>query len=194
MATLDLLVNEQGAWSNHFYSTISAWGTLGVVHATLDHALARQMILCAFADGSYPADYMKLAILEYGTTDNWNAAATDGTKITSTIVTRSLSMKAPDRWKKFLWAHIRHRLRQSTSGVTIIATFKSSTGGPDSRALSQAGSATSVDQDWVTRPTETSGGPFRDVTPTLTLAAISDTGWTLADWVVKAALEPEKPL
>jgi len=196
-ATLDLNVNQRGAWSYQYHKNGGfRWGTFGVVHAPLDHPLARKRILCAFPDGSLSASYYKLAVLEYGTTDDWSSAETDGTKIISQFYGRGISMKAADRWKKFKFAHIRHRLMVTNSPIGAAnCSLVSNNGRVESKSLSRDGLASQIDDDWLFEPTENAGGgPYRETSPSIFYQASHDTGWTFAMWLVKAEIEPEKIL
>lgn len=189
VATLDLLVNERGAWSRHPYP--EKWGTFGVVHATLDHPLARQPILCAFADGSFTSDYFKLAVLEYGTTDKWTTLATDGTKITTTIRTRPLIMQAADRFKEYHHIHaIVRMVRTAASGVTVTAQPKSISGRTDGKILTYTPSTADVAKDITFALTEAAGGGrYRDTAPYIEVIAISDTGYVLVSWLARAVAD-----
>jgi len=192
LATLSLLPSERGAWSRHQFnlSTI-LWGTFGVVHAPLDHPLARQSILCAFADGSYPANYYKLAILEYGTTDAWTTVETDGTIIQTVIRTRAIALGAADRFKSFVHGHLLLTFRRTAAtGITVSMRLQSNHGRANSQLITFTPLTTNVEGVDVTfLLTDSGGGESRDTAPSLLITATSDTGFILASWVIRGRVE-----
>lgn len=194
-ATLDLEVNDRGSWSQHTFNkavgTPIRWGTYGVVHCPLDHALARQLILGAFGDGSFTSDFGKLAILDYGTTDAWTTLQTDGVKISTTINTRSIVMKAIDRFKSFVrgMLHLRY-WRTASSGVNCLVTMASQHNRNGSTILTHTPSTIAgKDSDYTFKPTDTGGGAYRDTAGYLSLVAIHDTGFVLTSWLLEATID-----
>lgn len=197
-AALDLRENPEGAWTRHIFRTAAAtyavFGTLAVVHCPLDHALARQRILVGFADASYTSDYKKLAILSYGTTDNWTTSAYDGQTIAPRVKTRAIALQAVDRMKAFEQAHVRYSLRrQAASGIYIRAFLQSLTNQTFTKFVYEYVDTVDNEKDLRFFPTEDSGpSRFRDEAPYIQLDAVSDLGGTISSWLVRGTVEPFK--
>lgn len=198
-AALDMRSNPDGGWCSLAYqdnpASAMAFGTLATVHCPLDHALARQKILLGFPDGSYAGKVGKLALLEYGTTDAWAAAATDGSTIVSSLRFRAMTMKNADRFKQYTHAHLLYRFPRTGDAGTIlmVAQFLSPYGDPASKTYSVAGAlATTRDQNALFYPTEQGGGRYRDQGAELTLVVNADTGFKLYSWDVRGSVEPWK--
>jgi hypothetical protein len=195
MAALDTLASDRGAWSDLIYKRASNqffnWATLGVVHAPLDHELARKMILCGFGDSSWTADFMKLAVLEYGTTDNWTTLPTDGVAIAGLVKTRAIFMRAIDRFKTFIDFHILSKFRRTNVGMNLSAGLDSNHGRTNSKDVTYAALVTDLPTvDIAGMTTESAGGgSFRDTAPSLTIATTSDTGCQVQSWRVRARVE-----
>lgn len=194
--TLDLLVNEIGAWSRQAYNKAAGgpvqWGTYGVVHAPLDHPLARQSILLAFPDGSYPTIYYKLALLEYGTTDDWGSVATDGTSIGPSISTRAITLRAADRFKEFQHGHVLLRFRRTAAGgITATMYLTSNHGETASKQITYTPNTIDnacKDVRFITSEAS-SAGRYRAVGPSLFVTAATDTGFQLLSWLLRGSIE-----
>jgi hypothetical protein len=191
----------QGWWTRLQFTGASSvairWGALGVIHAPLDHPLARKVILVGFPDydgTNLSSQACKLKELEYGTTDDWGTLATDGQTIVPLIDSKACAFGMLDRWKNYkrLYARMRY---PALAALTGSVKMKADQAGADSATMAFNADNTHTSMDVKKLISETSArgsGPYRDIGARLEFTAVTDSGWELTGWELGADIEAEQ--
>lgn len=185
--------DEDGAWSrmNHNESGVQeqVWAALKEIHAPLDHALARQLVLVGFPDKNGTAATGNMRLLEYGTSDMWTSLQTDGTKISGEFNSRAIALESLQLWKSFQSGHVRYKL-PGVSGCSMSVQLLADIGASSSTLMQVTDGYTTSPRDFKCLWTEQAGkGPFREVAPQLKISFISDSGFDIYSWWLDAELE-----
>jgi hypothetical protein len=184
---------DAGAWSLLIHKESGgqeqAWGALATVHAPLDHALARQLILVGFPDANGSANSNRLRLIEYGTTDNWTTLQTDGQKILNVFESRGLSMRSVNRWKSYRHGHVRYRM--AAVGAVALNAYLLADVIPDSAKTITIATGAAGIRDLKLLWTEdgSAGGMYRGIAAPLHLDTSTDSGFDLFSWWADAHVE-----
>jgi hypothetical protein len=182
---------DAGAWSRLIYKESApqeqVWGALAVIHAPLDHPFARQLILIGVPDANGTTESSFWRLLEYGTSDNWGAAETDGQAILPQVESKALTMAFLNRWKSYRYGHVRYKL--PGTGVSLNVYLLADQSATPSRTITIAtGVATQRDLKFDISEAASSG-TFRDVAAAYHLDAVTNAGFDLFAWWADAEIE-----
>jgi hypothetical protein len=196
MAVCDITANPEGAWSEVTYFD-ALFGTLGVIHAPLDHPLARQRILCGYRDANFDAagstgNPAALCVLEYGTSDNWGTNPWDGFPIRTVVNGRGMAFGRAECVKEYVHAHAKIRNVKGGPSSGANTSFRLFGSGEDTDSIRPTFDADGVQHDTEIRilTTDVGGGRHRGYGSYLQINASCDTGFRLDSWMVSAIVNP----